>query len=52
MNLFQSKPITHSPEIFEKFASLNLSAPSIQMEVSISIDQLISRKVIKSDTVV
>ncbi|XP_069106116.1 uncharacterized protein [Argopecten irradians] len=39
-----TKPITHTPQIFSQFASLNLNAPSNHSEIPASMEQLQARK--------
>ncbi|XP_022318001.1 uncharacterized protein LOC111121140 isoform X2 [Crassostrea virginica] len=38
------KSLTHTPQIFSQFASLNLNAPSIVSEIPASLEQLQARK--------
>ncbi|OWF34950.1 uncharacterized protein C458.02c-like [Mizuhopecten yessoensis] len=39
-----TKPVTHTPQIFSQFASLNLNAPSNHSEIPASLEQLQARK--------
>ncbi|KAK3088001.1 hypothetical protein FSP39_013300 [Pinctada imbricata] len=39
-----SKPVTHTPQIFSQFASLNLNTPQTMNEIPASIEQLQARK--------
>lgn len=44
---FQLKSLTHTPQIFSQFASLNLNAPSNISEIPASLEQLHARKASK-----